>query len=430
MAIDMFLFLYAEGSQRPIVLDVLAWSWGASSSDCRGRRRRRNAAAVPPADSQKPAKRQRPADDAEEFEVKGLTPSEWSCSDVSRWLEYVGLGALAPALAAARVDGEVLLALGGAELKEAGVAQLGARKKLLARVAELSARGLDEQPPREAADEALDVRTDCNDLSATCYMGAQLYRGCLLPLLTGARLDRAAVVCYTSAREQRYGGGRDDDDDGSVPRGTPYMALELHGSRVTSVSTGGSGGEDRLTANVTLSFERLRTHLLALQDCRKDVDLLASCLDVPDDQLELFKAAVRLAAQKKKKPQGEQHGDSAEAGDGDGDDVAEQGAPSPSLLDIAPGMTVDHKKGCKAKFVQWGGALNWSTATHRIFPDEFRQAVRTTLLAQKRGESPVSMLNPTVLQNVFAVLSTSYTANPLAQWPYPNPSAIAHDEHH
>jgi type VI secretion system secreted protein Hcp len=37
-----------------------------------------------------------------------------------------------------------------------------------------------------------------------------------------------------------------------------YMELEFDGLFLTSVSTGGSGGEDRLTENVSLSFERVR----------------------------------------------------------------------------------------------------------------------------------------------------------------------------
>jgi type VI secretion system secreted protein Hcp len=37
----------------------------------------------------------------------------------------------------------------------------------------------------------------------------------------------------------------------------PYLRLCMTGVRVTSISTGGSGGEDRLTENVTLSFSTI-----------------------------------------------------------------------------------------------------------------------------------------------------------------------------
>ena len=36
-----------------------------------------------------------------------------------------------------------------------------------------------------------------------------------------------------------------------------YIIIELGECLVTSVSTGGSGGEDRLTENVTLNFEKI-----------------------------------------------------------------------------------------------------------------------------------------------------------------------------
>lgn len=36
-----------------------------------------------------------------------------------------------------------------------------------------------------------------------------------------------------------------------------YIELALAGVRVTSISAGGSGGEDRLTENITLSYEKL-----------------------------------------------------------------------------------------------------------------------------------------------------------------------------
>jgi type VI secretion system secreted protein Hcp len=38
----------------------------------------------------------------------------------------------------------------------------------------------------------------------------------------------------------------------------PYVKITLTNLLVTSVSTGGSGGEDRLTENVTLNFEKVK----------------------------------------------------------------------------------------------------------------------------------------------------------------------------
>lgn len=41
-------------------------------------------------------------------------------------------------------------------------------------------------------------------------------------------------------------------------RGTDFLVLKMTGVTVTSYQTGGSGGENRLTENVTLRFESLR----------------------------------------------------------------------------------------------------------------------------------------------------------------------------
>ena len=42
----------------------------------------------------------------------------------------------------------------------------------------------------------------------------------------------------------------------SGPKGLEYLTIKLDEVLVTSVSTGGSGGEDRLTENVTLNFAK------------------------------------------------------------------------------------------------------------------------------------------------------------------------------
>lgn len=75
------------------------------------------------------------------------------------------------------------------------------------------------------------------DISLTKYVDASSH-ALLQACATGARLEKATLSVTNATGEQ-----------------TDYLTLELsNGVMVTSVSTGGSGGEDRLTENITLHF--------------------------------------------------------------------------------------------------------------------------------------------------------------------------------
>ena len=49
----------------------------------------------------------------------------------------------------------------------------------------------------------------------------------------------------------------------------PYLTYTLKNVIITSVSTGGSGGEDRLTENVTLNFEEIKVTYQAFDNKKK-----------------------------------------------------------------------------------------------------------------------------------------------------------------
>lgn len=75
------------------------------------------------------------------------------------------------------------------------------------------------------------------DISITKYVDGSSH-ALLQACSTGARLDTAVLSITNATGEQ-----------------TDYVTLELsNGVMITSVSTGGSGGEDRLTENITLHF--------------------------------------------------------------------------------------------------------------------------------------------------------------------------------
>jgi type VI secretion system secreted protein Hcp len=76
-----------------------------------------------------------------------------------------------------------------------------------------------------------------NDLSTTIYVDSSL-PNLMQACCAGKHFPTAVLTC-------RKAGG-----DATVP----YVKMEMEEVLVTSVSLGGSGGEDRFTANVTLNF--------------------------------------------------------------------------------------------------------------------------------------------------------------------------------
>ncbi len=85
-------------------------------------------------------------------------------------------------------------------------------------------------------------KANVQDLSFTKYVDASSH-ALLLACSNGEHLTKANLVV-------RKAGGK----------GTPveYIKIEMTEVLVTSVSTGGSGGEDRLTENVSLNFSKVK----------------------------------------------------------------------------------------------------------------------------------------------------------------------------
>jgi type VI secretion system secreted protein Hcp len=83
-------------------------------------------------------------------------------------------------------------------------------------------------------------KVNVQDLSVTKYIdaaSADLYKACC----NGQHFNKATLIV-------RKAGGTQLD----------YVELTMEQVMVTSVSTGGSGGEDRLTENVTLNFAKFK----------------------------------------------------------------------------------------------------------------------------------------------------------------------------
>jgi len=84
-------------------------------------------------------------------------------------------------------------------------------------------------------------KANVQDLSFTKYVDTAS-NALLQAAATGARIEKATLYVTNATGDQ-----------------TDYVVIELsNGVMVTSVSTGGSGGEDRLTESVTLHFGKFK----------------------------------------------------------------------------------------------------------------------------------------------------------------------------
>lgn len=98
--------------------------------------------------------------------------------------------------------------------------------------------GLSKSPPVGATTSKPVIQ----DISATIYEGShsvQLYRACVL----GSVIKGGLLTVYKA---------------GSPTPPVPFDQFRITGVRVTSLSGGGSGGEDRLTQNLTLHFSTVQ----------------------------------------------------------------------------------------------------------------------------------------------------------------------------
>ncbi|MGD8937835.1 MAG: type VI secretion system tube protein Hcp [Gammaproteobacteria bacterium] len=84
-------------------------------------------------------------------------------------------------------------------------------------------------------------KVNVQDISVTKYIDASspnLLKACA----SGQHFDKATLTVRKAGGEQ-----------------LEYLVIEMDKVLVSSVSTGGSGGEDRLTENVTLNFAKFKT---------------------------------------------------------------------------------------------------------------------------------------------------------------------------
>jgi hypothetical protein len=237
-------------------------------------------------------------------------------------------------------------------------------------------------------------KVNFHDLSCTLYSTAGTQLGLFHPLVKFQVLPRVVLVVYTAAPRRGRWAGDDDDNNAAwkLPPGTATQMIDLRTVSVSSISSGGSGGEDNLTLNVTLVGKTMAHSLFSTHDFRgiswnlHGARLLG--VDPKDDRW---------------RPDNEE-------------------VPA---TDRGMGVTVWYRGNDAApQLTEWGKHVQWSPATHLVYPEEFKTIVRTVLLCAKRTSSDVNRLPRGVLHMIFARLSGPYSATPLEEFPHPHPETL------
>ena len=373
----MYLLVWGVRAE-PVPVQCLAWSHGASNSSY-------SRYGGSQEEDEVPAK-----DRLDEHHKKA---EKWTIEQVGAFLRTeIKLDDTTVAkFAKEKVDGEALFSLLTADY-DLLIGTIGERRRAFKQVQELYGKVLINSAHDENASSKSTL--SMQDMSCTLYMGAStnlLFSG---PLYETRKLPRVALVCYAGGarRRNRYGGNDDDDDEEKLQPGTPYAMEDMYQVTVSSVSMGGSGGEDRLTCNVSLNFSRL----------------VSSSFGVHDHKGISWDNFARLLQVDPRDP------------DWDPEHSTR------SLLDRCMGVSVVHDvTNNSTEVVEWGSHVSWSRKSHTVYPRVFRQAVRTFLLCQRASEDPMFQAVPKdVMHLVVARLAKHYSASPFADALHPDPESL------
>jgi hypothetical protein len=190
-------------------------------------------------------------------------------------------------------------------------------------------------------------------------------------LFSGLVIPEARLVCY---KGQSRGYGRAQPTDAELASllnaevGDPMMTILLKNALISSFSTGGSGGEDKFTVNMTL----LANHFTFMMQ------------EYP----------------------------------------ATEAAHYREFFEKPHGVLVSHEKvndKFKSGMKTWGKQMVWSRETHFSFPVEFKNIVKTTLLSHNSKQNVTfSKVPGDCLKKIFWHLSQFYMpTNPMEGYPYP-----------
>lgn len=203
----------------------------------------------------------------------------------------------------------------------------------------------------------------------TAYLDDRCLKAFAL-LFQGVTIPDARLVCYKGP--SRYGRNQPPDPDLAALQESqnydPLFVVHAKNCIISSFSTGGSGGEDRFTVNFTLMSNQF-TFMMQ---------------EYP----------------------------------------ASEAAHYREYFERPHGILVSHEKildKVKTNVKEWGKQMRWSYESHFSFPQEFKSAVKTVLLAHKSKQNELlSKLPSDILRKVFLNLSNEYIpTNPMENCRYP-----------
>lgn len=242
---------------------------------------------------------------------------------------------------------------------------MGPRRKLLAAVEGARAR-------------YKQARVNMQEISCTMWTGPLLSMAGVESLVTNVELPRVAVVMY-AGEPPDWGNNRRRRSQQNpavrpLPEGTPTMMVDICRARCSSYSTGGSGGEDQLTLNV--SFE-----ILGSVQTTQRHPFEIRCLS--DDHYRSL---------------------------------------NPSLdPNFAPGtMVTFHPSVSRGeRAVLFGPHITWSRDSHPVYPHAFRTCVFAFLCCAQLGPRELQALPKDVVLCIIARLAALYNVDPFADVAFP-----------
>jgi len=329
---NMYLFV-KDGSDNVNILHLLAWSHGLSQRD-----------------------------EIQSQKQPAIAWNKWTNEEVIKWLCDSNLESLVEIFKSEDITGKEIAFLGSEELKPHNV-KLGPRTRFDIARSELVRKN--PIPEEETSYRG----SYSQDISVTCYFDD---RACkfLHYLFSTITIPEANLVCYKGSG-RGYGNDNDNDDLPKAQVGEPMMNISLKNCKVTSISTGGSGGEDRFTANITLSYE----------------EIVFDIQQFPSNEAKSY---------------ANYH-------------------PTPHGVEV---HYFSNEK--KSTYREWGKVTEWNSKTHFSFPKEFREIVKFMMLihlaGNPEGGNPncVGSLPRALLLSIFEFLSTSYIpTSPFGDIGYP-----------